>query len=62
MPDDKVNQPEELDFDEPGERFGWMENELEKAEKIVLTRNLDGFAGGFPDGNLHPPVKRKENE
>ena len=59
MPEDKINQNEEQDFDELGELFGQPEGELEKAEKIVLTQNLEGFASCFPDWDLHPPVKRK---
>ncbi len=53
----KANQPEEL-----GVLCGQPENEQEKAGKIVLTQNLEGFASCFPDWDLHPPLKRKENE
>ena len=56
---DPQNMAEELDFDELGELFGQPETELDKAEKIVLTQNLEEFASCFPDWDLHPPVSRK---
>ncbi len=49
----------EDDFNELGELFGKPETELEKAEKIVLTQNLEGFASCFPDWDLHPPIGKK---
>lgn len=54
------NIPADDLMDELGSLFGGEpENELQKAEKIVLTQNLEGFASCFPDWDLHPPVKRK---
>ena len=60
MPDNKTQEnQDELDFDELGELFGQPESELEKAEKVVLTQNLEGFASCFPDWDLHPPVGKR---
>ena len=46
------------DLDELDALFGQPESELDRAEKIVLTNNLEGFAHCFPDWDLHPPVRR----
>lgn len=36
--------------------FGEEDEETKKAEHIVLSQNLEGFAHCFPDWDLHPPV------
>ncbi|HCW23246.1 MAG TPA: hypothetical protein DGX96_06240 [Lachnospiraceae bacterium] len=36
--------------------FGQDDEMVQKAEKTVLTQNLEGFASCFPDWDLHPPV------
>ena len=57
--EEKINQEsEELELDELGELFGQPEDELAKAEQIVLTQNLTGFASCFPEWDLHPPISR----
>ena len=37
--------------------FGVDQDEMEQAEKVVLTQNLHGFASCFPDWDLHPPIR-----
>ncbi|MBQ6175516.1 MAG: hypothetical protein IKS31_02740 [Clostridia bacterium] len=50
-----MDEPDDLD--ELESLFGTPESELEQAEKIELTQNLEGFASCFPDWDLHPPLK-----
>ena len=50
--------PRTSDLDDLDALFGQPESELDRAEKIVLTNNLEGFAHCFPDWDLHPPVQR----
>ena len=54
-----LENQDELDFEELGELFGQPEDEMQRAEKIVLTQNLEGFASCFPDWDLHPPVGKR---
>ena len=51
-------EPCTSDLDELDALFGQPESELDRAEKIVLTNNLEGFAHCFPEWDLHPPVQR----
>jgi hypothetical protein len=43
-------------MDELNALFGREDEAQQKAEKIVLSQNLEGFASCFPDWDLHPPV------
>jgi hypothetical protein len=52
------NMNEMDDFADLEAMFGQINEEIGKAEKVVLTQNLDGFASCFPDWDLHPPVVR----
>ena len=47
-------EKEENAFDELGEMFK-EDEEIAKAEKVVLKQNLEGFASCFPEWDLHPP-------
>ena len=47
-------EKEENAFDELEEMFK-EDEEIEKAEKVVLKQNLEGFASCFPEWDLHPP-------
>lgn len=44
------------DFADLENMFGQDTEEMQKAESVVLTQNLDGFASCFPNWDLHPPV------
>lgn len=44
------------DFNELNELFGQDNKETKKAENIILSQNLDGFASCFPDWDLYPPI------
>lgn len=44
------------DFADLESMFGLDDQDLHKAESVVLTQNLEGFASCFPDWDLHPPV------
>lgn len=46
-------------FDELESLFGGDSSELEGKEKIVLSQDLEGFAGCFPDWDIHPPVMKR---
>lgn len=46
------------EFDELEEMFGSLDEDVRKMEKVVLTQNLEGFAGCFPEWDLHPPIKK----
>lgn len=47
-------EKEENAFDELEEMFK-EDEEIAKAEKVVLKQNLEGFASCFPEWDLHPP-------
>ena len=47
-------EKEENAFDELEEMFK-EDEEIVKAEKVVLKQNLEGFASCFPEWDLHPP-------
>lgn len=47
------------EFDELEAMFGSLDTDVQNMEKVVLTQNLEGFAGCFPEWDLHPPIKRK---
>ena len=47
-------EKEENAFDELEEMFK-EDEEIAKAEKVVLNQNLEGFASCFPEWDLHPP-------
>lgn len=47
-------EKEENAFDELKEMFK-EDEEIAKAEKVVLKQNLEGFASCFPEWDLHPP-------
>lgn len=46
-------EKEENAFDELEEMFK-EDEEIAKAEKVVLKQNLEGFASCFPEWDLHP--------
>ena len=48
------DEKEENAFDELEEMFK-EDEEIAKAEKVVLKQNLEGFASCFPEWDLHPP-------
>lgn len=54
----KPNEAAQVDFDELAALFGQASQDLEEAEKVVLSNDLEGFAHCFPDWDLHPPLKR----
>ncbi len=45
-------------YDELEAMFGKAPSELELAEQVVLSSDLEGFAHCFPDWDLHPPARR----
>ena len=47
-------EKEENAFDELEEMFK-EDEEIAKAEKVVLKQNLEGFASCFPEWDLHRP-------
>ena len=40
-----------------GDLLGDVNADIAKMDDVVLSQNLEGFAGKFPDWDLHPPVK-----
>ncbi len=61
MNDEHLNQTQDNEMDELESLFGQTEDEYEKIEKTILTKNLDGFASCFPTWDLHPPVIIRED-
>lgn len=47
-----------MDFDDLASMFGDEGGELQNAEQVELTQNLEGFASCFPEWDLHPPVRK----
>ncbi len=47
------------DFDELEDLFGSENTEVKEFEKVVLSKDLEGFASCFPEWDLHPPVSGK---
>lgn len=48
----------DMDFGELADLFGSNDTEVQQAEQVELTQDLEGFASCFPEWDLHPPVKR----
>ncbi len=46
------------EFDELENLFGTEDQEIKEFEKVVLSKDLEGFASCFPDWDLHPPVNK----
>lgn len=53
--DIKTSANPSSDFADLDAMFGQEDEDARKAEQIVLTQNLEGFASCFPDWDLHPP-------
>lgn len=53
----KTNTNSSSDFSDLDALFGQDDEATKKAESIVLSQNLEGFASCFPDWDIHPPVK-----
>ncbi len=58
MTENEFDTMDELDdLSELESMYGNAQTEMEAAEKVELSQNLEGFASCFPDWDLHPPVK-----
>jgi len=53
---EKANTNSSNDFADLDAMFGQDDEDTKKAENIILSQNLDGFASCFPDWDIHPPV------
>ncbi len=59
MEENKVEKVEEAAAAEDEFNFDEFESQEAEGEKVVLHNDLEGFAKGFPDWDLHPPMKKK---